>query len=80
MSSEKQEKAVADNELATQLLNTPLRKVYERIISMIGKDIWDQRFVSKLLDGFEQCLKALDADYETIDLLTLYYHMKLETS
>uniref|UniRef100_A0A6M3MG45 Uncharacterized protein n=1 Tax=viral metagenome TaxID=1070528 RepID=A0A6M3MG45_9ZZZZ len=61
-----------------ELLDTPLRKVYGRIISMIGVDIWDQRFVRDCLDGFAQCLKTLDADYETIDLLTLYYHMKLE--
>lgn len=73
-----QEKAVAENELAQTLLDTPLRKVYGRIISMIGKDIWDQRFVARLLDGFEQCLKAIDSDYETIDLLTFYYHTKLE--
>lgn len=76
--SEEQEKAVAESEMAQKLLDAPLREVYRRIISMIGKSIWDQRFVLKLLDGFEQCLKALDADYDTIDLLTLYYRMKLE--
>ena len=77
--SEEQDKAVAESELAQKLLDTSLRKVYGRIISMIGADLWDQLFVAKLLDGFEQCLKALDADYETIDLLTMFYHMKLET-
>jgi len=76
--AEEQEKTVAKNEFAQKLLDTPLRKVYGRIISMIGADLWDQLFVAKLLDGFEQCLKALDADYETIDLLTMFYHMKLE--
>lgn len=73
-----QDRAVAESEEAQKLLDTPLRKVYARIISMIGVDVWDQVFVAKLLDGFEQCLKALDADYETIDLLTFYYRMKLE--
>jgi hypothetical protein len=76
--SEEQERAVAESEEVQKLLDIPLRKVYARIISMIGVDAWDQHFVSGLLDGFEQCLKALDADYETIDLLTLYYRMKLE--
>jgi len=78
MTAEEQEKAVAENEFAQKLLDTPLRKIYGRIISMIGIEIWDQKFVVKLLDGFEQCLKVLDADYETIDLLTMFYHMKLE--
>jgi len=76
--SEPQERAVAESELAQKLLDTPLRKVYERIISMIGVSVWDQAFVAKLLDGFEQCLKALDADYETIDLLTMIHHLRLE--
>lgn len=75
--AEKQERAVAENEFAQSLLDTPLRKVYGQIISMVGVEIWDQRFVAKLLDGFEQCLKALDSDYETIDLLTSFYRMKL---
>lgn len=78
--NEEQERAVAESELAQKLLDTPLREVYRRIISMIGKSIWDQRFVLKLLDGFEQCLKALDSDYDTLDLLTFYYRMKLEAS
>lgn len=78
--AEPQEKAVAESELAQKLLDTPLRTVYDRIISMIGKDIWDQVFVAKLLDGFEQCLKALDADYDTIDLLTMIHHLRLEAS
>lgn len=77
MASE-QRKAVADSKLAQKLLNTPLREVYQRIISMVGKAVWDQSFVAKLFDGFEQCLKALDSDYETIDLLTFYYHLELE--
>jgi hypothetical protein len=76
--AEEQERVVAESEEAQRFLDTPLRKVYTRIISMIGVDIWDQIFVDLLLDGFDSCLKALDADYETIDLLTLYYHMKLE--
>ena len=74
--AEKQIRAVSDSELAQKLLNTSLREVYLRIISMIGKDVWDQEFVSKLLDGFIQCLKALDSDYETIDILTLYYRIE----
>jgi 6,7-dimethyl-8-ribityllumazine synthase len=76
--SEEQERAVAESEEVQKLLDTPLRMVYARIISMIGVATWDQHFVSGLLDGFEQCLKALDADYDTIDLLTSYYRMKLE--
>ncbi len=75
--SEVQEKAVAESELAQKLLDTPLRKVYARIISMIGVPSWDQAFVARLLEGFEQCLKALDADYETIDLLTMIHHLRL---
>lgn len=75
--SEPQEKAVAESELAQKLLDTTLREVYARIISMIGVDVWDQVFVAKLLDGFEQCLKALDADYDTIDLLTMIHHLRL---
>jgi len=70
--------AIAENELAQRLLNTPLREVYRRILSMIGSPTWEQRFVAKLLNGFEQCLKALDADYDTIDLLTFYYKTELE--
>ena len=76
--SEPQEKAVAESELAQKLLDTPLREVYARIISMIGVDVWEQSFVAKLLDGFDQCLKALDADYETIDLLTMIHHLRLK--
>ena len=78
MTIEEQKNAVANSELAQKLLDTKLRDVYDRIISMIGVEIWDQKFVAKLLNGFEQCLKALDSDYETIDLLTFYYRMKLE--
>ena len=74
---EKLLKAIEENEFAQKLLNTPLREVYERIKSVIGKQTWDQRFVAKLLRGFEQCLKALDADYDTIDLLTFYYYCQL---
>ena len=77
MIEEKQEKAVAENELAQKLLDTSLRKVYESIISMVGNENWDQLFVAGLFNGFEQCLKALDADYKTIDLLTSFYHMKI---
>ena len=76
--SEPQERAVAESELAQKLLDTPLRTVYTRIISMIGKDTWDQEFVTKLLNGFEQCIKALDADYDTIDLLTMIHYLRLE--
>lgn len=76
--TEEQEKAVAESELAQKLLDTTLRQVYERIISMIGVDTWDQLFVARLLRGFERCLIAMDADYETIDLLIAYYNMKLE--
>jgi len=71
------ENAIAENEFAQKLLDTPLRKVYERIIRMVGKKMWDQEFVAKLLHGFEQCLLALDADYDTIDLLTWFYYEKL---
>jgi len=71
------ENAIAENEFAQKLLDTPLRKVYERIVGMVGKKMWDQKFVAKLLHGFEQCLKALDADYDTIDLLTWFYYVKL---
>ena len=78
MTIEEQKNAVANSELAQNLLDTKLQDVYDRIISMIGVEIWDQKFVAKLLNGFEQCLKALDSDYETIDLLTFYYRMKLE--
>lgn len=63
-----------------RLLNAPLREIYTRIISMIGVEIWDQNFVARLLNGFEQCLKVLDTDYDTIDLLTLYYREKLEAT
>lgn len=63
-----------------RLLNAPLREIYIRIISMIGVEIWDQNFVARLLNGFEQCLKVLDTDYDTIDLLTLYYREKLEAA
>ena len=69
----KVQKAIEESELAKKLLNTPMRQVYESIIAMIGKPQWDQKFVARLLNGFAQCLKALDADYETIVLLTFYY-------
>jgi len=72
------EKAIAQDDFAQNLLDTPLRKVYEQIKGMVGKELWDQGFVAKCLDGFEQCLKVLDADYDTIDLLTLFYHAKIE--
>jgi len=74
---ERLEKAIQEDSYAQKLLDTPLREVYERIKKMIGKPVWDQKFVAKCLLGFEQCLKVLDADYETIDLLNGYYHLQL---
>ena len=71
------QKAIRENEYAQKLLDTSLREVYKRIKKMIGKSIWDQKFVAKCLHGFEQCLKVLDADYDTIDLLTSYYYCQL---
>lgn len=69
--------AISENNAAQRLLDAPLRTVYERIKPMVGNSAWDQKFVAKLLHGFEQCLKALGADYETIDLLIWFYYEQL---
>lgn len=66
-----------EKELVKKILDSPLREVHKRIVDMIGKDIWDQEFVMKCLDGFIQCLKVMDSDYETIDLLTHEHKIKL---
>lgn len=71
------EKRIQESELAQQFLNTPLREVYYRIQAMIGKPLWDQSFVLKCLKGFEQCVKVLDSDYDTVDLLTIYWYARL---
>jgi hypothetical protein len=67
------EKKIKESEITQKVLNTPLQKAYDSIISMIHNKNWDQGFVKKLFLGFMQVLKALDCDYETIDDLTLEY-------
>jgi len=70
-------KSFQENDLTKKILDSPLREVHTRIIDMIGKDTWEQEFVMKCLDGFIQCLKVMDSDYETIDLLTHEPRMRL---
>ncbi len=68
---------MSNEEFKAKLLNTTLNDVLEAIKKMAENEIWSKTFVAKCLLGFEQCLKVMDADYESIDNLTLSLHDKL---
>jgi hypothetical protein len=75
---QKIEDEIRENKGLQTLLDTPLRKPYNAIISMIDSKNWDQKFVKNLLFGFYQVLKAMDVDYDTLDTLVSPYFAYFE--
>jgi len=57
--------------LGKALMEKSLGKVLEEIKKMADNKIYSRTFVAKCLLGFEQCLKALGSDYDTMDSLTM---------